>query len=263
VSGDAVKDNWEHGDAYERFIGRWSSLVAIDFLSWLELPAGLRWVDVGCGTGALSEAILDGQDPTSVVGVEPSAGFVDAARERLGDRATVHEAPAESLPLPEGSADIVVSGLVLNFIRDLPTALAEMTRVAAGGIVAAYVWDYSGGMHMLRLFWEAAAEIDPHGSVDEGGRFPICHPDALAAAFTAAGMRDPEVVPIDVPTPFADFDELWMPFTGGQGAGPSYLVSLPERQQAALKESLRRRVPANADGSISLTARAWAIRASV
>ena len=166
--GGAVKDNWEHGDAYELFIGRWSSLVAVEFLNWLELPGGLRWVDVGCGTGALSETILDTQDPTSVVGLEPSAGFVRAARERLGDRAEVREAPAENLPLPDGAADVVVSGLVLNFIDDLPAALAEMKRVAPGGEVAAYVWDYSGGMQMLGLFWDAADEVDPGGSPGRG-----------------------------------------------------------------------------------------------
>jgi SAM-dependent methyltransferase len=256
VGSAPVHDNWEHGDAYELFIGRWSSLVATRFLDWLELPAGLRWVDVGCGTGALSEAILDGRDPTSVTGVEPSAGFVRAARQRLGDRAIVHQAPAEHLPLPDGSADVVVSGLVLNFIGDLAGALAEMRRVAADGIVAAYVWDYSGGMEMLRYFWDAADEI-------EDRRFPLCRPDALTAAFTSAGLDDPEIVALDVPTPFADFDALWTPFTGGQGAGPSYLVALDTDRQAALRESLRRRVPTNPDGSISLVARAWAIRASV
>jgi SAM-dependent methyltransferase len=263
VSGETVRDNWEHGSAYELFIGRWSSLVAVEFLDWLELPTGLRWVDVGCGTGALSEAILDSQDPTSVNGVEPSAGFVRAAAQRLGDRATLHHAPAESLPLPDGSADIVVSGLVLNFLPDLPAAFAEIRRVAPDGIVGAYVWDYGGGMDMLRLFWEAAEEVDPDGSTDEGRRFPICRPDALASAFIAAGLDDPEVVPLDIPTPFADFDALWTPFTGGQGAGPSYLVSLDPVRQAALKESMRDLVPTNADGSISLNARAWAIRASV
>jgi SAM-dependent methyltransferase len=262
VSATAVPDNWEQGDSYELFIGRWSSLVAVKFLDWLELPAGLRWVDVGCGTGALSEAILDTQDPTSVDGVEPSAAFVRAARQRLGDRATLHVAPAEDLPLPVGSADVVVSGLVLNFIPDLPAALAEMKRVAPDGIVGAYVWDYSGGMEMLGLFWDAADDVDPNGSPAESRRFPLCHPDALSAAFVDAGFDDPEVVPLDIPTPFADFDDLWTPFTGGQGAGPSYLVTLDAETQAALKESLRGRVPTNADGSISLTARAWAIQAS-
>ncbi len=262
MSGDSVKDNWEHGDAYERFIGRWSSVVADEFLGWLELPGGLRWVDVGCGTGALSAAILDSQDPTSVDGVEPSAGFVRAAGERLGTRARLHIAPAEHLPLPDGSADVIVSGLVLNFIPDLPAALAEMRRVASGGIVAAYVWDYSGGMEMLSLFWDAAAEADPFGATDEASRFPLCKPDALAAAFGSAGLDDPEVIALDIPTPFADFDTLWMPFTGGQGAGPSYLATLDANTQTAVKESLRRRVPTNSDGSISLTARAWGVRAS-
>ena len=260
MSTDAVQDNWERGDAYELFIGRWSSLVAVEFLRWLDLPGGLRWVDVGCGTGALSEAIVESQHPASVDGVEPSAGFVRAAMERLGPRARVHLGPAEQLPLPGHSADVVVSGLVLNFIPDLPTALAEMQRVAPTGVIAAYVWDYGGGMEMLRLFWDAADEVDPDGSMDEGRRFPICRPAALAAAFTDAGLGDPEVVALDIPMPFADFEDLWTPFTGGQGAGPSYLVTLEAAKQAALKESMRARVPTDSDGSISLTGRAWAIR---
>lgn len=258
----AVRDNWEVGDAYERFIGRWSSLVAVKFLAWLDLPGGLRWVDVGCGTGALSEAILDTQNPTSLDGVEPSPGFIRAATQRLGDRATLHQAPAEELPLTDGSADVVVSGLVLNFIPDLTTALAEMKRVALGGIVGAYVWDYSGGMDMLRLFWEAADEVDPGAGIDEGRRFPLCRPGALLAAFSNAGLDDPEVIPLQIATPFANFDALWTPFTGGQGAGPSYLVSLDPKKQAVLKESMRDRIQPDTDGSISLFARAWAIRAS-
>ncbi len=260
--GGHGRDNWDHGPAYEQFIGRWSALVAVEFLNWLDLPAGLRWVDVGCGTGALAEAILDSQRPSSVNGVEPSAGFVAVARQRLGDRAVVHQAPAESLPLVDGAADVVVSGLVLNFIADLPAALADMRRVAAGGTVAAYVWDYSGGMEMLRLFWDAADEVDPDGALDEDRRFPLCRPDALRAAFTNAGLSGAEVVPLDIATPFADFDALWTPFTGGQGAGPSYLVSLDADKQVELRESLRARVPVNPDGSISLTARAWGIRAN-
>ena len=258
----AVRDNWEVGDAYERFIGRWSSLVAVKFLAWLDSPGSLRWVDVGCGTGALSEAILDTQNPTSLDGVEPSPGFIRAATQRLGDRATLHQAPAEELPLTDGSADVVVSGLVLNFIPDLTTALAEMKRVALGGIVGAYVWDYSGGMDMLRLFWEAADEVDPGAGIDEGRRFPLCRPAALLAAFSNAGLDDPEVIPLQIATPFANFDALWTPFTGGQGAGPSYLVSLDPKKQAVLKESMRDRIQPDTDGSISLFARAWAIRAS-
>lgn len=260
MSSEPVRDNWEDGDAYEQFIGRWSSRVAVEFLHWLDLPVGLRWVDVGCGTGALSEAILETQNPASVDGVEPSAGFARSARERLGDRATVQVSPAEQLPLPDGSADVVVSGLVLNFISDLPAALAEMKRVAAGGTVGAYVWDYGGGMEMLRLFWDASAEVDPTGSTDEGSRFPICRPEALMAAFAAAGLEGPQVVPLDIPMLFENFDALWMPFTGGQGAGPSYLVSLDPEQQSAVKASMRKRVPVAADGTISLTARAWAVR---
>jgi SAM-dependent methyltransferase len=220
-------------------------------------------VDVGCGTGALSSAILDDCDPTSVSGLEPSIAFVRAARQRLGDRAVVSQAPAENLPLADGSADVVVSGLVLNFISDLPAALAEMKRVAADGIVAGYVWDYSGGMQMLALFWDAVDEVDPNGSPSESRRFPLCHPDALTAAFEVAGLSDTEVVALDTPMQFDSFDDLWAPFTGGQGAGPSYLLTLPAEKQAAIRANFQSRVAKNADGSISLVGRAWAVRANV
>ena len=227
---------------------------------------GIRWVDVGCGTGALSEATLEqsGSDIRRGRGA-----FRRLRSRRLGNAsaigATVHQAPAERLPLPDGAARASsVSGLVLNFIPDLPTALAEMKRVATDGIVAAYVWDYTGGMQMLSLFWDAADEVDPNGSPAESRRFPLCRPDALIAAFEGAGLQRPEVAQLDIPTQFADFEDFWTPFLGGQGAGPSYLVALDADKQAAIRESLRRRVfPRNPDGSISLTARAWAIRASV
>jgi SAM-dependent methyltransferase len=228
AAGDIDRQHGDLGNAW--FNGGWLLM-----LFQLELPGGLRWVDVGCGTGALSEAILDRCDPTSVDGVEPSAGFVRAALKRLGDRATLHQAAADNMPLRDGSADVVVSGLVLNFIPDLPAAFAEMKRIASGGIVGAHVWDYSGGMDMLRLFWDAADEVDAEGIADEGRRFPICRPDALTTAFTDAGLDHPELVPLDIATPFADFDALWISFTGGQGSGSSYLVSLDAEKQSTPK----------------------------
>ena len=253
---------WAAGDAYEPYIGRWSRLVAREFVAWLGVAGGAAWLDVGCGTGALSLPVLATADPAAVLGLDPSAGFVAHARARLaGPRARFAVADARALPLAAARFDVTVSGLVLNFVPDPATALAEMTRVTrAGGRVAAYVWDYAGRMELMRRFWEAAAALDPAAaSLDEGRRFPICRPEPLARLFGDAGLAEVEVRPIEVPTRFRDFDDYWTPFLGGQGPAPGYAMALDEPRRAALREELRARLPVAGDGSIPLVARAWAV----
>lgn len=253
---------WGRGDPYEQYVGRWSRRVAPLFLDWLGAEERLDWVDVGCGTGALTAAILDGCAPASAVGVDPADGFVAAAGERLGDRATFVVGDAAALPLPDASADRVVSGLVLNFVPEPRAAVEEALRVLRpGGTVGAYVWDYTGRMDLMRRFWDAAVALDPEASrLDEGERFPLAQPDALAALLTAAGCVDVATTAIDVPTVFADFEDYWAPFLGGQGPAPAYAMSLPEPARAALRTRLESTLPREADGSISLLARAWAVR---
>lgn len=249
-------DVWAVGDAYEAYIGRWSRLVAAAFLSWLDVPPGRRWLDVGCGTGALTSAAPS--DAASVVGVDPSPEFVASARISV-PRADFVVGDAQALPLPRGYADVTVSGLALNFVPDPGRAVAEFARVTeAGGVVAAYVWDYAEGMAMLRTFWDAAVALDPAAAaLDEGQRFPLCRPEPLARLWTSAGLDDVIVRPLDVPTVFTGFDDFWQPFLGGQGPAPGYAMSLPEERRLELRELLRSRLP---DGSIALTARAWAVR---
>lgn len=257
-----LADAWENGEAYERYVGRWSRRVATLFLTWLDVSPERRWLDVGCGTGALSAAILDGAAPETVTAVDPSEGFLARASAHLGPRATTKQGTAAQLPLDDGSVDVAVSGLVLNFTPDPVAALVEQSRVTVSrGTVAAYVWDYADGMQFMRLFWDVAAELDPaSASLDEGSRFPLCRPDVLTSAFRAAGLSDIQVVPIDIDTPFADFDDLWNPFLGGQGSAPTYVATLDDEARAALRDRLRDRVPTAADGSIALRARAWAVR---
>jgi hypothetical protein len=128
-------------------------------------------------------------------------------------------------------------------------------------VVAAYVWDYAGRMELIRQFWDAAAALDPAAAgLDEGRRFPLCRPGPLAALFAGAGLAGVATRPIDVPTRFADFDDYWSPFLGGQGPAPGYAMSLDPQRRSALREALRARLPAAADGSIALTARAWAVK---
>ena len=265
MAREQVSDTWERGSPYEQYVGRWSRQVAPRFLSWAALPSGKRWLDVGCGTGALSAAIIDHCKPASVVGVEPSEGFLKTARENLGDRVVLHQGSATAIPLGDADVDVVVSGLVLNFVPDPRAALAEMARVTGkGGTVAAYVWDYAGKMELMRLFWDSAVELDPNAaSLDEGVRFPLCRPDALEALHIQAGLLDVRVTSIEIQTEFVDFDDYWRPFLGGQGPAPAYAMSLDETMRARLRDAIRHRLPIESDGSISLSARAWACCANV
>jgi SAM-dependent methyltransferase len=254
---------WASGDLYEPYVGRWSRQVAPEFLAWLDAPPGLDWLDVGCGTGALAEAVAQRCAPRRLAGIDPSDGFLDFARRRLEKTgAELQQADAQSLPFAAGEFDRVVSGLVLNFVPDKPRAAAEIARVLRpGGEAALYVWDYAVRMELMRHFWDAAVALDPRAQeLDEGRRSPICRPEPLHALFAEAGLRDVATRSIDVPTAFRDFDDYWTPFLGGQAPAPSYCMSLDEDARAALRERLRASLPTAPDGSIRLIARAWAVR---
>jgi SAM-dependent methyltransferase len=256
-------DVWASGQAYEPFIGRWSRRVAPLFLDWLAVAPGGHWLDVGCGTGALSAAILAQAAPRAVSGLDRAPGFVAYARQQTPDpRARFAAADAQALPLAEASADAAVAALVLNFLPRPEQAAAGMARaVRPGGTVAAYVWDYAAGMQLLRAFWDTATALDPAAAaLDEGARFPLCAPGPLHAALAAAGLRQVAVRALDIPTVFRDFDDYWQPFLGGQGPAPTYVQGLGPAQQAALRERLRATLPFAPDGTLALTARAWAVR---
>jgi SAM-dependent methyltransferase len=257
------KDVWASGALYEPYVGRWSRLVAREFLKWLAIPAGKAWLDVGCGTGALTQTILDVVRPKSVLGVDLSPAFLEYAKGHVSDeRASFEEASAESLPLDASSVDAAVSALVLNFVPNPRQAASEFARVIRpGSTAAAYVWDYADKMELIRYFWDAAVAIDPAArDLDSGLRFPICRPEPLAVLFASAGLHDVEARPIDVPTDFRDFDDYWSSFLGGQGTAGDYTMSLDEPRRNALRDRIRSKLPTEKDGSIHLIARAWAVR---
>ena len=255
---------WTGGASYESYIGRWSRLVARQFVPWLNVPSGAQWLDVGCGTGTLGHTILDTVSPQAVLGIDPSEGYIEFARKNVQDsRVAFRLGDAQKLPVKSAAYDAVVSGLVLNFIPKPSQALSEMIRaVRIGGIVAAYVWDYADKMQLIRHFWNAAVALDETAAsaLDERQRFPLCQPEPLRQLFQTTHVGKVEVRPIDVPTTFRDFDDYWSPFLGGQGPAPSYVVSLPEEQRVILREHIKLTLPIAPDGSIHLIARAWAIR---
>jgi ubiquinone/menaquinone biosynthesis C-methylase UbiE len=237
--------------------------VAREFVSWLNVPTNRRWLDVGCGTGALSQTILGLAAPLSVKGIDRSAGYVAYARQQISDnRVQFGVGDAQALPVETARCDAVVSGLVLNFIPDPGRMIAEMARATKPkGVAAAYVWDYSGKMQLMSHFWDAAVALDPDAQdLDEGRRFTLCQPGPLLELFEGAGLERVEVRSVEIATEFHDFEDYWLPFLGGQGSAPGYVQTLSEEARQALRERIKAGLPIAPDGSIRLLARAWAVR---
>jgi SAM-dependent methyltransferase len=256
-------DKWTSGSHYDQWMGRWSRLVAQEFLQWLALPASLRWLDVCCGSGVISEAIVERYLPAAVVGVDASAAQISFARQRCVHPNVIFEsADAMALPFPDSSFDVVVCGLGLNFLPSPGTALEEFGRVTRpGGTIAVYVWDYAHGAKFLREFWDAAIAIDGEAAaLDQAQRFPMCTPEGLLSLFEQAKLEGLTSHALDVLTRFTSFDDYWQPLLTGQGSAPGYLASRDPQIQTAIRERLRAVLPANAQGAIELPARAWAIR---
>jgi ubiquinone/menaquinone biosynthesis C-methylase UbiE len=249
--------------AYDAFMGRWSRIVAARFVEWLALPPRQRWLDVGCGTGALAGAILKSAAPAEVWGVDPTEAYIARARMMHTDgRCRFLVGDAQALPAELSGFDAIVSGLMINLVPDPARAMAEMCRVTrAGGIVATYVWDFAEGMQVFRCLWDAARELDPAAEkMDQGVLYTLCRPEPLRNLLAQGGLGGIEVEPLDIPTVFADFDDYWSPFLSGQGTAPGYVMSLSEELRRRLRDRIRAAMPLRADGSIHLNARAWLVR---
>lgn len=261
-----TRDGWSAGGAYEEFMGRWSRRLARSLVTWLDLPADLHWLDVGCGTGALTAAICEGARPASVLGCDPSPGFIDHARRHCADaRASFVVADDQSLPARPGGYQSVASLLALNFFPDHLAAVRRMTAISRrGATISACVWDYGGRMEFLRRFWDAAVADDPGArELDEGARFPICRLDALRELFGAAGLVEISGERLDIPTVFESFADYWSPLLAGTGPAPTYVASLDPKRRAALARRLDDALPRGRDGRIALVAGAWAVRGTV
>lgn len=241
-------------------MGRWSRIAASAFVRILPVSPRARWLDFGCGTGALTQAILDCAAPTSVVACDPSANFVAFARAQNADpRVAFVVADADTLAEPDQPFDVVAASLVLNFLANPAAALRQllpMTRL--GGVLAASVWDYAGEMQFLRVFWDAARDLDPGAApLDEGQRFSLCTPARLATLFRNAGLTAVRTEAVVIDTPFSDFADYWAPFLSGVGPAGTYVATLAEPARAALASALASRLPSGPAGTIPLRARCW------
>ena len=236
--------------------------MAPEFLEWLNCPCNLSWLDVGCGTGALSEAIFQNYKPGYLCCVDSSPEFLEKVKRKNLSGADFRTGDACELPVSDNIFDVVVSGLALNFFPDIAGALSEMKRVLKkNGTIAAYVWDYAGKMEFLRLFWDAASEVDVNAAkFDEGRRFPICNIDKLRNVFEQASLTDIETRFLDIETIFENFEDYWNPFLGGQGPAPGYLAFQEKDLQDKIRSTIRRKLIVGSNGSIKLLARAVAVR---
>lgn len=265
MNHEAKYDSWSAGQNYEYYMGRWSRMIASKFLAWLAPPQAADWLEIGCGTGALTSGILQNCSPRSVLATDASEDFLGHARSGINDpRASFKTATAQELPAGDDSIDIVTSALVLNFLPDRRASLMEMQRVLRpGGVLSFYVWDYpGGGIGFIDAFWKAAASLDPKAAdLDEGFRFPFCTTDGLAGLCAEAGISDPAIAPIEIVTEFQDFEAFWHPFTLGAGPAPGYCSNLGLEQRDRLKAQLYENL--HVDGPVRLTAKAWAVKALV
>ncbi|MEZ5356926.1 MAG: class I SAM-dependent methyltransferase [Bryobacteraceae bacterium] len=261
------KDMFADAVAYERFMGRWSSLIANPLLDFAHLPGKRRVLDVGSGTGSLAIALAKRNPDCEIVGIDVSKQYVEYARSRnpFPQRATFSVGDAQHLDFAGGAFDDSLSLLVFNFIPDSAQALREVTRVTRpGGAVVAAVWDYGAGMQMLRAFWDTAAAVDPTAGKKDEAHMPLCHRGELANLWRQGGLDAVEEKALDIETPYASFADYWDPFLLGQGPAGAYVRSLDAGRRDRLRAELKGRLSVQReDAPITLTARAWAVRGRV
>jgi SAM-dependent methyltransferase len=244
---------------YDRFMGRYTPTLAVALADVAGVQPGMRVLDVGCGPGGLTSELVARVGAASVAAIDPAAQFSEACRTR-NPGAEVRVGVAEELPWPDGKFDAVLCSLVLGFMRDVEQGVREMARVTRpGGIVAACMWDIAeGGMTMLHLFWSAVREVAP-GVEGERSLAGTARGD-IEARFVRAGLEGVVDGALSAQADYADFEDFWEPFMFAVGPSGQFLRSLPDEQQAKVREACRAALPS---GPFSLDARAWYARGTV
>ena len=242
------------GDAYSRFMGRYSSPLAEQFVELLGVHPGQQALDVGCGAGALTEKLVARLGDSEVFAVDPSASFVAMMQERF-PAVYIRKAAAEDLPYPDATFDLALAQLVVHFMRDPVAGLAEMARVTRpGGVVAASVWDHAGGGSPLTTFWLAVLELDPTAR-DESGLAGAAA-GGLALLFDRAGMSDATATVLSASVVHPSFEDWWEPYTLGVGPAGDYVARLSPAGREALRDRCRALLP---PAPFTLGATAWTV----
>lgn len=260
--GGPAPIRFDDGAAYERYMGLWSREVGQRFLDWLDLPAGGRWLDIGCGNGAFTELLPARCAPASIDGIDPSVAQLAHARQRpVGARARFIEGDAMALPYEAACFDVAVMPLVIFFVPDPPRGVAEMRRVLRpGGTAAAYAWDMAGGgfpYHLAQQGLRAIGVEVPRPPSPEASDLP-----AMCALWRDAGLDEVRTEVITVERRWPSFDDWWRTLHDAPSMG-ARIAGLDAGRQAALRDHLRARLSVEADGSLCLQARAHAVRGTV
>jgi ubiquinone/menaquinone biosynthesis C-methylase UbiE len=251
---------------YERYMGRWSRLLAPVYVAFAGPKDGQRVLDVGSGTGALASALEAALGSSEIVGIDPSAGFIAyATKNAKSGRARFEVGDAQKLRFGDASFDQTMSLLVMNFIPDHAKAIAEMRRVTRpGGVVSSCVWDYGEGMESLRIFWDEVVALDPAAEPKHERNMKLTRQGQLGGLWKSAGLANIQEKPLVIDQAFASFDDYWGPFLTGVGPGGAYVVSLPEERRKQLEARMRSRLLGDrAAGAFTLKARVWCVRGEV
>lgn len=254
-------------EAYNRFMGRWSALLAPLLVDFAGIPDRGRVLDVGSGTGALAFAVTGKKPHCNVVGIDPSKEYIAyaASRNHAGARAGFEVGDAQQMRFEDGSFESSLSLLVFNFIPDPGKALREVKRVTVpGGRIAAAVWDYGAGMRMLRVFWDAAVAVDPKADSADERHMPLCRKGELADLWKKAGLVNVDGQPLDFSMHFRSFADYWDPFQTGQGPAGAFTRGMQPDRLQKLRDELKRRLQLSSENTaFYLPARAWAVRGTV
>ena len=251
---------------YERFMGRWSRLLAPAYIAFAGIKNGDRVLDVGTGTGSLATTLEATMPESEIVGIDPSEGFIAYAQKNAKSARTHFEVGnAEALKFNDASFDNTLALLVMNFVPDHRKAVTEMRRVTRPqGIVSACVWDYDRGMQMLRFFWDEAVAFDPAIEPKDERHMKLSHQGELSDLWGQAGLINIKEEPLTIDQAYSSFNDYWEPFTKGAGPGGAYVVSLSQERREQLEARIRKRLLGDRDdGPFKLTATAWCVRGQV